>query len=81
MFTHDFNKNLTRSPSPGVYGYAACCQATPSLHCVTMYSDDSGPNVGDRAVIACPAEYDFTLTGCNVHAPNGRGAGAFIEGN
>ncbi|BFY97338.1 hypothetical protein BsWGS_00378 [Bradybaena similaris] len=79
IFTSSFCVGQNDDPVIGIYGYAACCQATPSLHCVTMYSDDSGQNVGDRAVLTCPAEYGFTLTGCNVHAPNGRGAGAFIE--
>ncbi|CAG5119582.1 unnamed protein product, partial [Candidula unifasciata] len=79
IFTSVFCVGQNDDPNVGVYGYASCCQATPSLHCVTMYSEFSGPNVGDRAVLTCPSGYSFTLTGCNYHAPNGRGAGAFIQ--
>ncbi|CAG5132473.1 unnamed protein product, partial [Candidula unifasciata] len=79
IFTSSFCVGQNDDTVVGVYGFASCCQATPSLHCITMYSEFSGPNVGDRALLTCPSEYSFTLTGCNVHAPNGRGAGAFIE--
>ncbi|CAG5133097.1 unnamed protein product, partial [Candidula unifasciata] len=79
IFTSTFCVGQNDDIVVGVYGFASCCQATPSLHCITMYSEFSGPNVGDRALLTCPSEYSFTLTGCNVHAPNGRGAGAFIE--
>ncbi|CAG5133098.1 unnamed protein product, partial [Candidula unifasciata] len=79
IFTSNFCIGQNDDIVVGVYGFASCCQATPSLHCITLYSAVSGPDVGDRAVLSCPSELPFTLTGCNVHAPNGRGAGAFIE--
>ncbi|BFY97339.1 hypothetical protein BsWGS_00379 [Bradybaena similaris] len=77
-FTDSMCVGQNDDPKYGVYSFAVCCQK-PGLQCVTMYSDPSGQQQGDRSVIQCPPGLGFAMTGCNVYTPNGRAAGAYIE--